>query len=75
MRRFKWIEWNLYKIAAHHLSPDEVESAFERVLQLEERSNGSFQMFGFITTMGVRTVLVQSNSHLATRMLHDHITS
>ena len=44
MRRFKWIEWNLYKIAAHHLSPEEVESAFEHVLQLDERRDGSFQM-------------------------------
>ena len=25
MRQFKWIEWNLQKIDAHHLSLDEVE--------------------------------------------------
>ena len=36
MRQFKWIEWNLQKIAAHHLSADEVEAAFDRVLQLQE---------------------------------------
>jgi len=29
MRRFKWIEWNLDKIAAHALSPEEVEAAFD----------------------------------------------
>ena len=45
MRRFKWIEWNLQKIAAHHLSAEEVEAAFERVYQLQERSDGSFQMY------------------------------
>jgi hypothetical protein len=27
MRRFKWIEWNLQKIAAHSLSVEEVEDA------------------------------------------------
>ena len=31
MRRFKWIEWNLQKIAAHALSAEEVEAAFDRV--------------------------------------------
>ena len=30
MRSFKWIEWNLQKIAAHGLGPDEVERAFGR---------------------------------------------
>ena len=45
MRRFKWIEWNLQKIAAHHLSTEEVGAAFERVYQLDERDDGSFQMF------------------------------
>ena len=44
MRRFKWIEWNLQKIAAHSLSADEVEAAFNRVYQLDERKDGSFQM-------------------------------
>ena len=41
MRRFKWIEWNLQKIAAHALSADEVEAAFDRVFSLQERSDGS----------------------------------
>ncbi len=45
MRRFKWIEWNLAKIAAHALAADEVEAAFDRVFRLQERSDGSFQMF------------------------------
>jgi hypothetical protein len=45
MRRFKWIEWNLQKIDAHHLSAEEVEAAFDRVYQLVERSDGSFEMF------------------------------
>ena len=45
MRRFKWIEWNLSKVEAHGLSTEEVEAAFERVFSLEERRDGSFQMF------------------------------
>ena len=45
MRLFKWIEWNLQKIDAHALSPEEVEAAFDRVFDLKERGDGSFQMF------------------------------
>jgi hypothetical protein len=45
MRRFKWIEWNLQKIAAHSLSAEEVEASFDRVYQIDERKDGSFQMF------------------------------
>lgn len=45
MRQFKWIEWNLQKIDAHDLSAEEVEAAFDRVLSLQERKDGSFQMF------------------------------
>jgi len=45
MRRFKWIEWNLQKIAAHSPSADEVEAAFDRVYQLDERRDGSYRMF------------------------------
>lgn len=48
MRRFKGIEWNVGKIDAHGLSADEVEAAFNRVLSLQERSDGSFQMFAEI---------------------------
>ncbi len=45
MRQFKWIEWNLQKIAAHSFSADEVEAAFDRVYQIDERKDGSFQMY------------------------------
>lgn len=45
MSHFKWIEWNLQKIDAHALSAEEVEAAFDLVLSLEERKDGSFQMF------------------------------
>lgn len=44
MRRFKWIEWNLRKIAAHGLSAEEVEAAFDRILQLDERRDGSVRI-------------------------------
>lgn len=44
MRRFKWIEWNLQKIAAHGLSAMEVEAAFDRILRLDERRDGSYRM-------------------------------
>jgi hypothetical protein len=45
MRRFKWIDWNLQKIAAHGLFAEEVEASFDRVYQLDERRDGSFRMF------------------------------
>jgi hypothetical protein len=45
MRQFKWIPWNLQKIDAHGLSAEVVEAAFERVFELDERRDGSFQMF------------------------------
>lgn len=45
MRRFKWIDWNLQKIDAHALSADEVEAAFDRAFSIDERKDGSFQMF------------------------------
>jgi len=45
MRQFKWIEWNLQKIELHALSTEEVESAFDRVYSLEQRKDGSYQMF------------------------------
>jgi hypothetical protein len=53
MRRFKWIEWNLSKIDAHGLSQKEVEGAFEQVFSLEERDDGSLQMFA-VTPSGRR---------------------
>ena len=48
MRRFKWIEWNSQKIAAHALSPEEVEAAFDRIVRLDERPDGSFRMLAEI---------------------------
>ena len=45
MRQFKWIEWNLEKVDAHALSAEEVEAAFDRVFSLQERKDGSYQMF------------------------------
>ena len=45
MQRFKWIEWNLDKVDAHALSAEKVEAAFDRVFTLEERKDGSYQMF------------------------------
>lgn len=36
---------DLSKIDAHGLSPAEVEAACDRVFSLEERRDGSFQMF------------------------------
>ncbi len=48
MRQFKWIEWNLNKIAAHNLSADQVEAAFERILGLDERKDNSFEMIAEI---------------------------
>jgi hypothetical protein len=45
MRRFKWIEWNLRKIGDHGLSAAEVEGAFDHILSLRERRDGSFEIF------------------------------
>ena len=45
MRQFKWIEWNLQKIDAHNLTADDVEAAFDQVFTVQERKDGSFQMF------------------------------
>ncbi|MEX2141072.1 MAG: hypothetical protein WD894_17535 [Pirellulales bacterium] len=45
MRHFKWIGWNLEKIDAHGLSTEDVEAAFDRVFHIEERKDGSYQMF------------------------------
>lgn len=44
MKRFKWLEWNLQKIADHALSAEEVEAAYNRAIRLEERQDGSFRM-------------------------------
>ncbi len=47
MIRFRWTEYNLDKIAAHNLSSEEVESAFQnQIRKTEERANGSFETVG-----------------------------
>jgi hypothetical protein len=48
MRRFKWIEWNLEKIAAHALSAEEVEAAYNRIILMESRRDGSYRMLAEI---------------------------
>ncbi len=46
-RRFKWIEWNLDKIAAHRLGREDVEYAFEHCLGVhQERDDGSYETIG-----------------------------
>ena len=57
MRRFKWIEWNLRKISDHGLSAADVEGAFDRVLGLQERRDGSFEMFA-VTLAGRRLWII-----------------
>ncbi|MBI2933424.1 MAG: hypothetical protein HYY16_17405 [Planctomycetes bacterium] len=47
MIRFKWKEWNLDKIAAHGLSREDVETAYDRRLGLhQERADGSYLTLG-----------------------------
>lgn len=48
MRRFKWIEWNLQKIASHSLSAEQIEAAYNRVIHLESRTDGSYRMLAEI---------------------------
>ena len=43
MRRFKWNGWNEAKVAAHGLSPAEVEAAFDRVLGSTTRADESVE--------------------------------
>lgn len=45
MRQFKWIEWNRDKVDAHRLSMEEVEAAFDPVLSLRKRQDGTYQMY------------------------------
>jgi hypothetical protein len=56
MRQFKWIEWNLQQIDAHGLSAEEVEAAFDRVFQIDERDDVSFKMLA--ETPSGRKILV-----------------
>jgi hypothetical protein len=45
VRQFKWIEWNVQKIDSHGLSAPDVEAAFDHVFRLQQRNDGSFEMF------------------------------
>lgn len=45
MRHFKWIEWNVQKIESHGLSREEVEAAFDDIVDIEERRDGSCRMY------------------------------
>jgi len=56
--RFRWIEWNLDKIAAHGLTFEDVEHAFERhVGPHQERSDGSYETIG-VTPSGRAIMIV-----------------
>lgn len=47
MIRFRWNEWNLDKVAAHGLSSDDVEHAFNhRLGPHQERDDGSYETLG-----------------------------
>lgn len=46
VRRFKWIEWNVSKVAAHGLATDEVEAVFDSVLHHRCRPDGAFESHG-----------------------------
>ncbi len=47
MARFKWDDWNLAKIAAHGLSSDEVEYAYEHAVGPHaKREDDSYESLG-----------------------------
>lgn len=57
MPRFKWMEWNLDKIAGHGLGFEEVEHAFQnRIGWHQEREDGSYETIG-VTPSG-RIILI-----------------
>ena len=57
MTRFKWIEWNVDKIAAHGLSVEDVEFAWEHRVGLhQEREDGSFETIG--TCLSGRRIMI-----------------
>lgn len=58
MPRFKWIEWDLDKIASHGLSFEDIEYAFEHGPEdHQERADGSFETIG-VTPSGRRILIV-----------------
>lgn len=57
MARFKWDDWNLAKIAAHGLSSDEVEHAYEHAVGAHaRREDDSYETFG--ATPSGRVILI-----------------
>lgn len=57
MVRFKWDDWSLGRIAAHGLSYEEVEYAFEHRIGLHlERDDGSYETRG--RTPSARDILI-----------------
>lgn len=55
MAQFRWIEWNLDKVAAHSLTYEDVEHAFEhRLGPHQERRDGSYETIG-TTPSGLRS--------------------
>ena len=57
MAQFRWIEWNLDKVAAHSLTYEDVEHAFEhRLGPHQERRDGSYETIG--TTPSGRVILI-----------------
>lgn len=47
MVRFKWVEWNVEKVAGHGLSIEEVEYAWEhRYGPHQEREDGAYETTG-----------------------------
>jgi hypothetical protein len=47
MPRFRWIEWNIEKIAAHGLTCEDVEYAFDHHAgPHQERTDGSYESVG-----------------------------
>jgi hypothetical protein len=48
MRQFSWRERNRHSIESQALSRPDVEAAFDRVYQLNERPDGSYEMLAEI---------------------------
>ncbi len=57
MARFRWSEWNLDKVAAHGLTCEAVEHAYEHSPgPHQERRDGSYETIG--TTPSGRVILI-----------------
>ena len=74
MRRFRWIEWNLDKIAAHGLTYEDVEHAVEHHIgPHQERSDGSYETIG--ATPAGRVIVVVWRYHEEFDPLEDEGTA